>query len=55
MLPLILRKGKLRSYHPHYLHSYSYPSPVTPHLYFGQLNESKQYVFLVSSNGSLYK
>ena len=39
-----------RSYHPHYLHSYSYAEPVTPHFYFAQLNPMNRPVFFVKDN-----
>lgn len=35
-----------RSYHPHYLHSYSYPQPSTLHMYYGRVMNN-QPVFLI--------
>lgn len=29
-----------RSYHPHYLHSYSYPQPSTLHMYYGRVQDN---------------
>ena len=35
-----------RSYHPHYLHSYSYPQPSTLHMYYGSVANNRP-VFLI--------
>lgn len=32
---------ELRSYHPHYLNSYSYGEPLTPHIYYGEVINNK--------------
>jgi hypothetical protein len=39
-------RSSFRSYHPHYLHSRSYPTPSTFHLYYGRV-ESNSPVFLI--------
>jgi hypothetical protein len=33
----LAESSELRSYHPHYLNSLSYPHPITPHIYFGEM------------------
>lgn len=33
----IITQSELRSYHPHYLNSLSYPYPITPHIYFAEV------------------
>lgn len=30
-------ESHLRSYHPHYINSISYPQPMTPHIYYGEV------------------
>lgn len=35
-----------RSYHPQYLHSYSYPQPSTLHLYYGRVMNNRP-MFLI--------
>jgi hypothetical protein len=30
-------QSELRSYHPHYINSISYPNPMTPHIYYGEV------------------
>ena len=47
---LLKREEKLYHYKPHYLHSYSYPQPITPHFYYGQLNNDGRPVFFVKEN-----
>jgi len=37
---------EFRSYHPHYLHSYSYAQPSTLHLYYGRVRQD-QPLFLI--------
>jgi hypothetical protein len=39
--------SKLKSYHPHYLISLSYPHPITPHIYYGEVVGSTP-IFLYS-------
>jgi hypothetical protein len=34
---LVKKEYLLRSYHPHYLVSLSYPHPMTPHFYYGEV------------------
>lgn len=55
VLSLMLKESQIfRSYHPHYLHSYSYPIPITPHFFFGQVSRSsKRPVFQVRDNETL--
>lgn len=50
---MLHKNDYFRSYHPHYLHSYSYPEPISPHIYFGQSNGTDSYVFLVKNNETL--
>lgn len=38
--------SEFRSYHPQYLHSYSYAQPSTLHLYYGRVVGNKP-VFLI--------
>lgn len=33
----LTKYSQLNSYHPHYLISYSYPYPMTPHFYFAEI------------------
>lgn len=37
---------EFRSYHPHYLHSYSYAQPSTLHLYYGRVVNNRP-LFLI--------
>lgn len=40
------QQSSLRSYHPHYLHSRSYPTPSTLHYYYGRV-EGTTPIFLI--------
>lgn len=46
MFSIVAADPVFRSYHPHYLHSYSYPQPSTLHMYYGRVMNNKP-IFLI--------